>query len=72
MSFYEFNRDDAFRFASFLGIGTKIRGNNLVFNKCPYCGQSTSDKEKFAINLTTGQFNCFRASCGAKGNMITL
>ena len=68
---YEFDREDAFRFARHIGIGTRMRGDELIFSKCPYCGTSSS-KEKFAINLRTGQFNCFRASCGAHGNMITL
>jgi len=68
---YEFDREDAFRFARHIGIGTRMRGDELIFSKCPYCGTSSS-KEKFAINLRTGQFNCFRASCGAHGNMIVL
>lgn len=72
MGFYQFDPADAERFARFVGIRTKARGNELVFYKCPYCGQSTSDKDKFAINLKTGQFNCLRASCGVKGNMLTL
>lgn len=72
MSYYEFQRDDAFRFRDFIGIQTKIRGKELMFQKCPYCGNRSDDKNKFSINLETGAFNCFRASCGAKGNMITL
>ena len=69
---YEFNQDDAWRFADHVGIKVKHKGDELVFTRCPYCGQGTKAKEKFAINLRTGQFNCFRASCGAHGNMITL
>ena len=69
--FYEFDKDDAFRFANFMGISARSRGDELIFARCPYCN-TTRDKNKFAINLRTGQFNCFRASCGAKGNMITL
>ena len=69
---YEFKADDAWRFADHIGIRVKHKGDELVFTKCPYCGQTTKAKEKFAINLKTGQFNCFRASCGAHGNMITL
>ena len=68
---YEFDKEDAFRFSRHIGIGTRLKGDELIFNRCPYCGTSSS-KEKFAINLRTGQFNCFRASCGAHGNMITL
>lgn len=70
---YRFKTEDAERFASENNFKTHRQGNELVFTKCPYCGgNSRSDKNKFAINLITGQFNCFRASCGARGNMITL
>ena len=72
MSIYEFNKEDAYRFARERGITTKKRGNELLFRRCPYCGEKTNDKETFAINLETGQFKCLRASCGAKGNMLTL
>ena len=71
MNIYQFNPDDAFRFASEIGITAKRKGNELVFKFCPYCG-SRKDKGTFAINLGTGAFNCKRASCGAKGNMLTL
>lgn len=72
MNYYEFNKDDAFRFRDFINAQARVKGQELVFLKCPYCGNLSGDKEKFAINLETGRFNCFRASCGAKGNMITL
>lgn len=69
---YEFRVEDAERFAQESGFKVRRFRNELVFEKCPYCGSDSRDKEKFAINLRTGQFNCFRASCGAKGNMLTL
>lgn len=72
MGFYEFDENDAFSFQRFIGIPAKVRNGELVFTKCPYCRETTNSKYKFAINLNTGQFNCFRASCGAHGNMITL
>ena len=72
MNYYEFQKEDAFRFQDFVGIQTKTRGNELIFQRCPYCGNRSNDKDKFSINLLSGKFNCFRASCGAKGNMITL
>ena len=72
MGLYEYQKGDAERFASFIGIEYRTHGNELIFRKCPYCGASSKDKEKFAINLRTGQFKCLRASCGVKGNMITL
>lgn len=72
MAMYEFNPDDADRFAMQEGIPARRHGRELIFQKCPYCGAYSRDKDKFSINLTTGQFQCFRASCQAKGNMITL
>lgn len=69
---YEFKPEDAKRFAEFVGIKTRMRGGQLEFRKCPYCRQNTNDKNTFAISLETGQFQCLRASCNAKGNMLTL
>lgn len=70
MSIYEFKAEDAERFARSTGIKTRHRANQLEFITCPYC--KTSDKWTFGINTETGQFECKRASCGIKGNMITL
>ena len=69
---YEFNEADATRFATTNGYEVYRSGNELVFKKCPYCGELTHDENRFSINLDTGQFHCFRASCGARGNMLTL
>ena len=69
---YEFKSEDAERFARHIGIPVKRKRGELYFVKCPYCQNQTTDKETFSINLSTGVFKCFRASCGAKGNMITL
>ena len=72
MNIYHFDPEDAKRFGREQGIEFRVRGDELHFKKCPYCGQLTNDKNTFAINLTTGQFRCLRASCDAKGNMLTL
>lgn len=72
MSIYKFNPDDAKRFGQEQGIQYRIRGDELQMVRCPYCRNKTDDKNTFAINLTTGQFKCLRATCGAKGNMLTL
>ena len=69
---YEFNLDDAKRFAEEQGIKARVVRGELQFARCPYCRNETTDKYTFAINTKTGAFNCLRASCGAKGNMITL
>lgn len=70
-SYYEFKKEDAEQFARFIGITAKPRGQELVFKFCPYC-RSRKNQGTFAINLVSGAFNCKRASCGAKGNMLTL
>lgn len=72
MGLYQFDVEDAKRFAAEQGIKVRVRGSELMFKQCPYCRNLTDDKNKFAINIHTGAFNCLRASCGAKGNMITL
>lgn len=72
---YQFNPEDAREFARSMGAKTQTIGDELIFEHCPYCGaksEKRSNKNKFAINLKTGQFHCFRASCNANGNMITL
>lgn len=71
---YKFDPEDASRFAKEFANG-KIRknGKELEFEVCPYChGGQNRDTFTFSINMNTGQHNCFRASCGAKGNMIKL
>lgn len=72
MNIYEFDPDDAKRFGQEQHIKYQQRGDELQFKYCPYCRNKTDDKNTFAISLRTGQFKCLRASCGAKGNMITL
>lgn len=68
---YRFDPEDARRFAREQGIKAGVRGDELRFLECPYC-HSRKDKNTFAINLKTGQFLCQRATCGARGNMLTL
>lgn len=73
MPLYEFRIEDALDFARRQGIPTFRKGNELNFKFCPYChGGRNNDKNTFSINLTTGLFNCQRASCNAHGSMITL
>lgn len=70
---YEFKKEDAYEFKNHIGSKAKEKGDELVFQFCPYCdGGRSREKDKFSINLKTGQFECKRASCGVKGNMITL
>lgn len=68
---YEFRQEDAERFARDMHTQSRKRNNQLELSTCPYC-RSTKDKYTFSISLVTGQFECKRATCGYKGNMITL
>ena len=68
---YEFNVEDVYRFANSRNIKTKNEGKNIAFDVCPYC-KSEKDKYTFAISRENGKFQCMRASCKVKGNMITL
>lgn len=70
MGIYNFKPEDVFRFANERGIKTFRKGSELVFEKCPYC--KAKDKQTFSISLETGQFECKRAKCGVRGNMIVL
>lgn len=73
MGLYEFKEDDAYRFAKHVNIQAFERGNELWFRTCPFChGKGKSNEKTFSINLQTGQFNCFRASCMRQGNMVDL
>lgn len=55
------------------GISVRLVQNEFSFERCPYCNQKSDPKQrKFSVNSKTGQFQCFRASCGAKGNILTL
>jgi len=70
---YEFQKEDAYRFRDHVRARTKERGEELIFAYCPQCqGGKKRDRDTFSINLRTGLFECKRASCGAKGNMLTL
>ena len=73
MGIYKFKPQDAVDFSIAQGIRIiSAYGSELKFERCPYCKNKTDDKNTFAINKDTGAFNCKRASCGAKGNMLTL
>lgn len=51
----------------------KEKGDELRPLYCPYChGGQHKDKYTFAINKTTGAYNCLRGTCGEKGNLFTL
>lgn len=68
---YIFKPEDAENFARSIGARFFSTSRELFFETCPYCHQS-KDKRTFSINLTSGKFHCFRASCNVSGNMLTI
>lgn len=70
---YELKETDVYGLASALGAQTIKKGKELFFKRCPYCnGGFNGDKETFSVNLQTGAFKCFRASCGVQGHFVKL
>ena len=69
---YEYKKQDVFNLASFIGAEVKQNGNELFFKYCPNCKGDGHDKETFSINLDSGAFKCFRASCDYHGHFVEL
>ena len=69
---YDFKSKDVFDFAEFIGAETKQKGNELFFKYCPRCNGGGCDKETFSVNLQSGAFKCFRASCDYHGHFVEL
>lgn len=70
---YQFTKEDAYRFASFVGAETKEKNDELTFKYCPSCmGGDHKDKETFSINLQSGAYCCHRSSCGISGHFVQL
>lgn len=69
---YEWKPEDLMGLAAKLNADIHRKGNELFFKWCPYCGGDGHDKETFSVNLDTGLFKCFRASCGRQGHFVQL
>ena len=69
---YEYKQNDVFEFANFIGAETHEKGNELFFKYCPHCKGDGKDKDTFSVNLETGAFKCFRASCNYHGHFVEL
>jgi twinkle protein len=69
---YEYKRSDVFDFVNFIGAEAHEKGNELFFKYCPHCKGDGKDKDTFSINLETGAFKCFRASCDYHGHFVEL
>lgn len=69
---YEFKSSDVLDFANYIGAEAKQKGNELFFKYCPQCKGGGGDKETFSVNLETGAFKCFRATCDYHGHFVEL
>ena len=69
---YRFCAGDVVSFANAMGFETCEKGRELFFKFCPYCNGGGHDKESFSVNLETGAFKCFRASCNKTGHFVQL
>lgn len=69
---YRFRQGDVLAFANAFNHETFEKGNELFFKLCPYCKGGGHDKETFSVNLETGAFKCFRASCNKHGHFVEL
>lgn len=70
---YILNRNDVYNLAGAIGAQVHEKGPELFFSLCPYCnGGESRDKNTFSINLGSGAFKCFRASCGKEGHFVEL
>ena len=70
---YDFKKSDVFDFASFISADTREKGEELFFKHCPHCGGGDSnDRDTFSVNLRTGAFKCFRATCNYQGHFVEL
>ncbi len=69
---YELKREDILGLAQRLNADTFEKGDELFFKYCPFCGGDGHDRNTFSINLKTGMFKCFRASCGRQGHFVQM
>ncbi len=70
---YEFKNEDLQGLIYKLGAETKVKGSEIQFKYCPFCGGGANrDPWTFSVNRTNGASNCLRSSCGWKGAFVRL
>lgn len=69
---YQFKASDVYDFAASIGAETRQKGCELFFRHCPRCHGDGHDENTFSVNLETGAFKCFRASCDYHGHFVEL
>jgi len=57
----------------YLGEISSEKGEEIIAKYCPFCkGGQHHDKNTFAINRTTGAYNCKRGKCNESGSIYQL
>ena len=65
--------DEVTKFIGMTGISVTKKGDEYLLKSCPFCkGGENRDRNTFSINYRTGQYQCKRSKCNAKGNLWTL
>ena len=73
MSGYVMNEDDLWGLISSLGVNTRVHGDEVQFEYCPYCqGGQKKSKWRFGINRKTGAYGCFKGGCNKHGHFVQL
>ena len=73
MSRYVMNEDDLWGLISALGAKTRVHGDEVQFEYCPYChGGQKKNKWRFGINRKTGAYGCFKGGCKRQGHFVQL
>lgn len=68
---YELKQEDIYGCMSFIGVETRLKGDELQTKLCPYCnGGRSHDEWTFSMNVKTGFYNCMRGNCSRKGYAI--
>lgn len=49
------------------GLKFRKMGKEIVLDECPYC---KSKDKKFSFDAASTKFQCFKAKCGVKGNLL--
>ena len=70
---YVLKQEDIYGLIAKIGAVTHRKGNEEVFDLCPYCnGGRNKDRNTFSLNVVTGLFNCKRGNCDRKGHFVQL
>lgn len=64
----ELNEASLINYLTRKGLKWRRQGAEIFLDECPYC---KSKERKFSFNAQTTAFQCFKAKCEMKGNLVT-